>query len=81
MSIVSPTEVLHPAPVPSAPATIEDTGLPIDRIHQLIGDLIIEVAHAQLVRGAVIGRGVAGQCVGVEATDLSSQPQIPSGQR
>jgi hypothetical protein len=36
MSTASSTEVLHPAPVPVAPATIEDTGLPIDRIHQLI---------------------------------------------
>ena len=36
MSTASPSDVLNPAPLPVAPATIEDTGLPIDRIHQLL---------------------------------------------
>jgi hypothetical protein len=36
MSVISPADVLNPAPVPAAPATIEDTGLPVDRIHQLL---------------------------------------------
>jgi hypothetical protein len=36
MSPISPADVLNPAPVPAAPATIEDTGLPVDRIHQLL---------------------------------------------
>jgi len=36
MSAISPGDVSNPAPVPAAPATIEDTGLPVDRIHQLI---------------------------------------------
>src|SRR4029077_18468892 len=36
MSAISPADVLNPAPVPAAPATIEDTGLPVDRIHQLL---------------------------------------------
>ena len=36
MSTASPSDVLNPAPVPVAPTTIEDTGLPVDRIHQLI---------------------------------------------
>jgi hypothetical protein len=36
MSTPSLLEVANPAPVPVAPATIEDTGLPVDRIHQLL---------------------------------------------
>jgi hypothetical protein len=36
MSATTPADVLNPAPEPAAPATIEDTGLPVDRIHQLI---------------------------------------------
>ena len=36
MSTAIQSDVLNPAPVPAAPATIEDTGLPVDRIHQLI---------------------------------------------
>jgi hypothetical protein len=36
MSAISHGDVLNPAPVPAAPATIEDTGLPVDRIHQLL---------------------------------------------
>jgi hypothetical protein len=32
----APFDVVNPAPPPEAPATIEDTGLPVDRVHQLI---------------------------------------------
>src|SRR4029077_18129101 len=36
VSTVNLSEVVNPAPVPAAPVTMEDTGLPVDRILQLL---------------------------------------------
>jgi hypothetical protein len=36
MSTASPSDVVNPSPVPMALTRLEDTGLPIDRVHQLI---------------------------------------------